>query len=86
MIGLTPRQRAYLDAIASHQTRTGAMPTIDELRETLGLASRSAAAKMLARLESRGAIARVRHIARSIALNQHLCPHCGNELSGKRTK
>ncbi len=80
MRGLTKRQRACLDAIVAHKTRTGAMPTVEELRSALGLSSKSAAAGLLLRLEHRGAIKRDHGCACAIALKRAVCPHCGKEI------
>lgn len=84
MMGLTKRQRACLAAIKAHQAKTGLMPTTVELCAALGLSSRSAAARLLLRLEHRGAIKRIHGCARAIALKRTRCPHCGGELKGPR--
>jgi SOS-response transcriptional repressor LexA len=60
------------------------MPSCEELRVALGLASRSAASKLLDRLEHRGAIKRIPGCARAIAIKNRKCPHCGKELKGPR--
>jgi DNA-binding MarR family transcriptional regulator len=80
-LGLTPRQRTCLDAVAAHQARTGTMPSVEELRLALGLSSKSAAARLLARLEQRGAIRRVAGAARAIVIA--CCPHCGGDVAGR---
>lgn len=78
MMGITPRQQACLDAIRAFQAQTGKMPSVTELRVALGLASKSAASRLLQRLAQRGAIERVPGGERAIALP--VCPHCGNSL------
>ena len=84
MMGLTGRQRACLDAVAAHHKKTGTMPTVEELRVALGLASKSAAARLLLRLEHRGAIKRMHGCARAIAIKRMACPHCGKALRSPR--
>lgn len=84
MMGLTKRQRACLDAVAAHQAETGTMPTVEELRVALDLASKSAASRLLLRLERRGAIKRIHGCARAIAIKHQSCPHCGKELGAPR--
>lgn len=84
MMGLTRRQQACLDAIAAHRKATGTMPTLEELRRVLGLASKSAVSRLLLRLEDRGAIKRMHGCARAIAIRRTRCPHCGEDLRGAR--
>ena len=84
MMGLTRRQRACLDAVAAHQKATGTMPTVEELRLALGLTSKSAASRLLLRLEHRGAIKRIHGCARAIAIKRAVCPHCGKDVRGPR--
>jgi repressor LexA len=78
--GLTPRQRACLDAIGTHREGTGSMPSISELQTILGIPSRSAVHRLLVQLEARGAIKRRAGRARAIRLVAAACPHCGGEL------
>jgi repressor LexA len=84
MIGLTPRQRRCLDAIQAFQTKTGTMPSIEELRAILGLASKSAVSQIISRLVERGAVRRVAGRARAIAIATPRCPHCGVTLQVTR--
>lgn len=84
MMGLTARQKACLDAIKAHQARTGGMPSIEDLRIALGLASKSGVSRLLLRLEHRGAIKRIHGCARAIALKRQRCPHCGKDVRGPR--
>ena len=84
MMGLTKRQRVCLDTLVRFQKRTGTMPSVDELRKALGLASKSAAARLLLRLEHRGAIKRIHGSARAITLKKQMCPHCGKDVRGPR--
>lgn len=84
MMGLTKRQRACLEAVKAFHARTGQMPSCEDLRKELGLASRSAASRLLDRLEHRGAIKRIPGCARAIAIRRRRCPKCGHELKGPR--
>ena len=84
MMGLTRRQRACLEAVRAFHARTGSMPSCEELRKELGLSSRSAASRLLDRLEHRGAIKRIHGCARAIAIRRTACPHCGKDLRGPR--
>lgn len=84
MIGLTRRQRTCLDAVRAFEARTGMMPSVEELRAALGLASKSAASRLLARLAERGAIRRVPGRERAIEFAR--CPSCGVELARKRKR
>jgi SOS-response transcriptional repressor LexA len=85
MMGLTPQQRACLDAIEAYNERSGTMPTLEELRVDLGLPGRSAVARLLAQLEDRGAIVRLRHRARAIFVVHQACPHCGADVRTPRS-
>lgn len=84
MIGLTKKQAACLDAVRAHHAATGAMPSVEELRAALGLKSKSGVARLLGRLEQRGAIKRVPRSARAITIRRMNCPHCGKELRSPR--
>jgi len=79
-MGLTPQQNACLEAIRSHHVGTGAMPSVSELQMALGMASKSAAHRLLVQLEARGAIKRATGRARAIRLMTSACPHCGGEV------
>lgn len=84
MMGLTGRQRACFDAIKAHHDETGAMPSVEELRVSLGLTSKSAVWRLLTRLEHRGVIKRIPGCARAIAIKRQRCPHCGKDLRSPR--
>jgi len=76
-IGLTPRQRACLDAIEAYLVRTRTMPSIEDLRRALGSGSKAGVLRLLRQLEERGLIARVPNRARAIRLlAADICPHC----------
>jgi SOS-response transcriptional repressor LexA len=77
-MGLTPKQRACLDAIETHFAQTRTMPSIENLRVMLGSGSKAAALRLLRQLEERGRIARIPRRVRAIRLLETApCPHCG---------
>jgi repressor LexA len=78
MMGLTRRQRECLAAVRDYQTEHGAMPTLDELKDMLGIKYRSGVFRLLAGLEQRGALKRLHGGQRGIKLMS--CPNCGQEL------
>ena len=82
LLGLTPKQRACLDAIESYAARTRTMPSVEELRRALGSGSRAAVLNLLRQLEARGAIERLPRRARAIRLltPAAACPKCGAAL------
>ena len=81
-IGLTPKQRACLDAIEAHFARTRTMPSIENLRVMLGSGSKAAVLRLLRQLEERGRIARIPRRVRAIRLlDRAACPHCGGRLA-----
>lgn len=75
--GLSAKQRACLDAIESHEARTRAMPSLEELRRALGLGSKSGVLRLLRQLEDRGRIVRLAGRARAIRfVPDEVCAHC----------
>lgn len=81
MMGLTPRQADCLKALTAHEARTGAMPSVEELRRGLGLKSKSGIVRILRGLEQRGAIKRMHGCARAISVKEPpVCPHCKKPL------
>lgn len=66
MTGLTPKQAECLDAIQSYDAEFGYFPTCEDLRERLGLSSKSGVHRLLGALEERHYIRRLRHRARAI--------------------
>ena len=77
--GLTPRQQACLNAIRTHQTDSGAMPSLADLQTALGGASKSAVHRLLMQLETRGAIRRRAGRARAIRIVASACRLCGGQ-------
>lgn len=69
MMGLTAKQSELLDLLRARVgDGMGMMPTLDELREALGLKAKSGVIRLLDALEERGAIRRLRNRARAIEL------------------
>lgn len=68
MMGLTRHQRQLLAFLRDENTRSGQMPTYEEMRRHIGLASRSGIARLLGGLEERGHIRRIPNRARAIEL------------------
>lgn len=69
MIGLTPRQNELLTFISAFKAERGrASPSLDEMKEFMGVSSRSAASRLIDKLEERGCIRRVRYLRRSIEI------------------
>jgi DNA-binding MarR family transcriptional regulator len=79
MMGLTEKQRACLDAIAQHYAAQRIMPSVSELCVALAR-PRGTVFRLLAGLEKRGAITRIRYRPRAISLVVETCPHCGKSL------
>lgn len=80
--GLTPKQRACLDAIEAYLARTRTMPSVENLRLALGFTSKTGVLRLLRQLEERGRIERVPQRARAIRLLQEPeCPACAERLS-----
>lgn len=84
MSPLTKMQRACLDAIASYRAMNGVMPSMEDLRIALALASRSTVFRLLKGLEKRHVIRRQRHKSRAIFLLTDKCPHCGKPLKAAK--
>lgn len=68
-VSLTPRQRDAFEFIARYiASHRGIAPSTDEIREALGLASKSSVSRLLAGLEARNHIRRLGRAQRSITL------------------
>src|SRR5947209_18591550 len=75
--GLTPKQRARLDAIEAYFARTRTMPSVEDLRLALGIGSKAGVLGLLRQLEERGRIARLPLRARAIRLlHDPACQKC----------
>lgn len=66
--GLTKRQADTLGFIRSYHSEHGITPTYSEIRDHLGIASKSGVNRIVVGIEDRGFIRRIPHRARSIAL------------------
>ncbi len=86
MSPLTKMQRACLDAIASYRAMNGVMPSMEDLRIALALASKSQVFRLLKGLEGRNAIRRRRKKSRAISIVIDKCPHCRKPLDAARTQ
>ncbi len=68
-IPLTPMQRRFMLALQARlAARPGMGPTYDELREDLGLASKSGVARLVRECVERGRIARIPRAERSLTV------------------
>ncbi|WP_457585803.1 LexA family protein [Ensifer canadensis] len=67
--GLTPRQSELLSFIRSYcADKNGVSPTFDEMKDHLGLSSKSGISRMVAAMEERGAIRRLKNRARALVV------------------
>jgi repressor LexA len=70
MMSLTQQQRRLFDFIANAIDRTGVCPSYDEMRQHLGLHSKSGVHGMVARLEERGYVRRLPERERALEILQ----------------
>lgn len=68
MIGLTQKQRELLAFVRAEIDRSGQVPTFEEMRRHVGLASKSGVFRLLNSLEERGHIRRLPNRTRAIEL------------------
>lgn len=69
MIGLTPQQRQLLQFIKTYLAKNkGVGPSFDEMKDALGLKSKSGAHRLITALEERGLICRVHNRSRAIEI------------------
>ena len=66
MIGLTHKQRDCLSFIQNYLDEHGSSPSFDNIKDALGLTSKSGVHRLLTALEERGRIRRLHDRARSI--------------------
>ena len=66
MIGMTRQQKRLLEFLKSHVRDRGSPPTFDEMKDALGLKSKSGIHRILTALEERGYIQRLPNRARAI--------------------
>lgn len=84
-VHLTARQRDLLDFIRSYQAEKGITPSFVEMRDALGLASKSGVHRLVDALEERGCLTRLPNRARAIELapEAHLKGHALHPVSLK---
>ncbi len=68
MSALTPKQRDLLDFIKAYAAAKETAPSFDEMREALGLKSKSGIHRLVGALEERGFIRRLVNRARAIEI------------------
>lgn len=69
---MTPRQRELLTFIVHYQRASdGVSPSFEEMREGVGLKSKSGIHRLLSALQQRGHIHRDRRLVRSITIIDH---------------
>jgi len=78
-INLSPKEKVVLEILSKNPTNP---PTYDELRELLGLKSRSGVHDYIIKLENKGYITRVHGAKRSIRVLGEICPCCGQKIQG----
>lgn len=76
MTALTAKQRELLDFLKAYSSEFAQMPSFDEMRKGLGLASKSGVHRLIEALEERGFIRRIINRARAIEIveSPHLPP------------
>src|SRR5690349_17673303 len=70
--GMTRQQRELLDFIRARIEETNVAPSFDEMRDNLGLKSKSGIHRLVTALEERGHIVRLHNRSRAIALRHIL--------------
>ena len=67
--GLTAQQRSLLHFIQSYIESNGIPPSFDEMKQAMGLASKSGVHRIIVALEERGHIVRKEHRARAMRVS-----------------
>lgn len=83
MMGLSPRALELKEFIAAWIADCGYAPTYDQMKDALGLRSKSGIVRLIDQLESRGHIRRIARSTRAIEIleaapSKIRCPHCGH--------
>jgi repressor LexA len=78
--GLTKRQRETFKFISEYCYRHDVSPTFDEIKDALGLKSKSGVFRLVSALEERKLIIRLKERSRGISLIEKKCPHCGKPI------
>lgn len=68
MMGLTQKQRELLDFIGERMAVDGVSPSFEEMKDAMGLKSKSGIARMIDALVERGIIQRLPNRARAIEI------------------
>lgn len=68
--GLTAQQRALLNFLEAFNARNSTMPSYEEMKEALGLQSKSGVHRLMEALERKGHVRRERYAARGIILRR----------------
>lgn len=68
MNAVTEQQRRLLDILKAYSAANGRMPSFDEMRQAMGLASKSGIHRLIAGLEERGFLRRIPNRARAIEI------------------
>ena len=66
--GLTPRQRETLDFVRAYIESRGYSPTYDEVKDAIGLYSKSGVHRLITGLCERGALWRIKNRHRSLCV------------------
>lgn len=77
---MTEKQRQLLSFIERFQASHGSAPSFEEMKDALGLRSKSGVHRLVSALAEAGHISRARYRARRIDVVRHFCPHCGEPL------
>ena len=71
---LTRKQKELLDYLTAHAEMSEVSPSFDEMRDALGLASKSGIHRLVSGLEERGYIRRLANRARAIKILKPVTP------------
>ena len=80
MYGMTKKQHELVTFIDPFVAEHGYSPSFEEMKNAIGLASKSGVHRLLNGLEDRGVITRMANRSRSIALNLHHVDNMGAGL------
>jgi repressor LexA len=77
-IGLTRKMKDCKEFITVYTAMHGMSPTFDEIKDNMGLKSKSGVHRLLKSLEERGHVLLSPKWRRSIVLKNDVCPTCGH--------
>jgi SOS-response transcriptional repressor LexA len=69
-VGLTAKQREVWEFLVAYTDEQGIAPSFDEIREHVGLVSKSGVHRLLKGLEERGFISRQKGLARAMQIHR----------------